>query len=86
MLRSVCLPTQTVLEAGISFSIHPQIGPSSSTQLVVSDAFAISQKAAIVTVMSVRQSAWNNSASTGRTLKIHASAFFENLSRKFKFT
>jgi len=36
--------------------------------------------------MSVRQSAWNNSAHTGRILiKFDIWVFFEKLSRKFKF-
>jgi hypothetical protein len=35
---------------------------------------------------SVRPSAWNNSAPTGRIfMKLNISVFFENLSRKFKF-
>jgi len=36
--------------------------------------------------LSVRLSAWNNSAPTGRIFKkLHIGRFFENLSRKFKF-
>ena len=41
---------------------------------------------AIISVMSVRLSAWNNSAPIGRVfIKIDTKVFFENLSRKVKF-
>jgi hypothetical protein len=43
-------------------------------------------KPTISFVMSVRLSAWSNSALTGRIfMKFDISAFFENLWRKFKF-
>ena len=49
-------------------------------------AFAYLRKATVTFDMSVRPSAWNNSAPTGRIFtKIDILLFFENLSRKFKF-
>jgi len=49
-------------------------------------AFAELRKATLSFVMSVRPSAWNNSTPTGRAvLKFDIWAFFENMSRKFKF-
>ena len=48
------------------------------------DAFAKLQKATIIFVMSVRPSAWNNSALNGLIFIIFL-CIFENLSRKFKF-
>ena len=49
-------------------------------------AFAKLQKATIIFVMSVRLSAWNNSAPTGRIfMKFDTSVVFENVSRKLKF-
>jgi hypothetical protein len=49
-------------------------------------AFAKLRKATVSVVMSVRPSAWNSSAPTGRILmKLDISPFFENLLRKFKF-
>jgi hypothetical protein len=49
------------------------------------ECYARSQKATI-SFMSVRPSAWNNSAPTGRIfIKFDILAFFEYLSRKFKF-
>jgi len=49
-------------------------------------AFAKLRKATISYVISVRLSAWNNSAPTGRTFKKFDSwVFFEQLPTKFKF-
>ena len=49
-------------------------------------AFAKLQKANIIFAMSVRPSAWNNSTPSERNfIKHDIWAFFENLSRKFKF-
>ena len=49
-------------------------------------AFAKLRKATISFVMSVRPSAWNDSAPTGRIfMKFDIWGFFENLSWKFKF-
>jgi hypothetical protein len=52
----------------------------------ISDAFAKLRKVSVSFVMSVRLSAWNNSAPTGRSsMKFYTCAFFENLLRMFKF-
>jgi len=49
-------------------------------------AFAKLRKAAISFAMSVRPSAWNNSAPAGRiTMKFGIWVFFENLSTRVKF-
>jgi hypothetical protein len=49
--------------------------------------FAKIRNATISFVVSVRPSAWNNSTSTGQIfIKFGISVFFENLSRKFKFS
>ena len=49
-------------------------------------AFAKLRRATVSFVMSVRLSAWNNSASIGRIImKIEICIFFETLLRKFKF-
>jgi hypothetical protein len=48
--------------------------------------FAEVRKATITFIMSVHPSAWNNSAPTERTFKFDTSVFFENLSRKLKFS
>jgi len=49
-------------------------------------AFAKFRKATIYFVMSVRLSAWKNSAPTGRIfMKFHFWLFIETLSRKYKF-
>jgi hypothetical protein len=48
-------------------------------------AFAKLRKPTISFIISASQSAWNNSAPTGRILmKIDIGAFFENLLRKFQ--
>jgi hypothetical protein len=44
------------------------------------------RKETITFVMSVRPSAWNNSAAAGRIfIKVYVWLFFEDLSRKFKY-
>jgi hypothetical protein len=49
-------------------------------------AFAKLRKATISFVMSVRLSAWNNSATTGRIFsELDISGFLENISRELKF-
>ena len=49
------------------------------------DALAKVRKATVSLVMSVRPSAWNNLAPTGRIfMKFDMRVFFENISRKFK--
>jgi hypothetical protein len=49
-------------------------------------AFAKLRKVTVGSVMSVRPSAWNNAAPTGRIfMKFDIGTFFENLSRNSKF-
>jgi len=51
-----------------------------------SDAFEKLRKTTVSFIMSVRLTAWNNSAPTGRIfMKFDIGAFFDDLSRKFNF-
>jgi hypothetical protein len=76
-------PAALMPAAGESFRIRLTYSPPSERGTMFRRVYKI---ATISFVMFVHLSAWNNSAPTGRILmKLDTLAFFENMSRKFKF-
>jgi len=86
-VRIGCLTLSQTLRSPHTVYLCVLCGSETNSDYWILGASAILRKATI-SFMSVRPSAWNNSAPTGRiSMKsgISVYAYFENLSRKFKF-